>query len=359
MKQSHLLQPAFLNGTTTNSSVWTALDALVPPVSIANALVAPGSATTTLLSFPFFRSTGEKKEEKGEEHTILDDGSICVSVPLSHSPGSDAASEVSVVPHTVELVDVEFDETGAVRPVPTPPEENAGRPRSDDGGRWWNLGWGKGGEEPEKGKKLKKAQKAKVAKKIFYPPKDRVSVRCSWWGYELFIPEDIFRKLDSGIEPVATALQSLAAGLTLLATNLPTALSALPGGLLLKSLLPLLSVIVASLTWYWKTVKAKDRGDGVILAATWVLPVAVVPRTLERGRWPAPASEGGEAGGASPAGGMGEEGEKEAVVGVERQENPEKGARTAQRETAPAAQEHGRKKSVGGLKRVLSLTKRG
>ncbi|GAA5946411.1 hypothetical protein JCM10213_006560 [Rhodosporidiobolus nylandii] len=278
-------------------------------------------------------------EEKGE---VLDDGSICVSFALDPSGAAHDAG-IEAAPYTVELVDVEVDEDGIVRP--SSPSPTAPRRNSDHGGKWWSFGWRKSDEQREREERKKPpVKKAKLARKVrvfflplvvplgltgegeqvFHPPKDKVSIRCTWWGYELFLPEEVFLKLGNDIEPVASALQSLAAGLALVASNLPAALLALPGGALLKSLLPVISAIVAALSWYWKTVKSKDHGEGVILAATWVLPMAAVPRTLRWERW-----------------------EKTGIVGVE--------AETEVKIEEKAAESG---KSRGGLKRVLSLSKR-
>jgi hypothetical protein len=60
------------------------------------------------------------------------------------------------------------------------------------------------------------------------------------------------------------------------------AIVALPGFPLLQSLVPIFSAIISAVTWYWKVIKKMDLGEGIILSATWVLPVAVVPRPLKR-----------------------------------------------------------------------------
>lgn len=66
----------------------------------------------------------------------------------------------------------------------------------------------------------------------------------------------------------------------------PAYLLLLPGGALIKSLgLPIIAAIGALLTFYWVTVKGKDEGEGVVLAATWLVPVALVPRRLDRSVW--------------------------------------------------------------------------
>ncbi|GAA6014904.1 hypothetical protein JCM10207_002218 [Rhodosporidiobolus poonsookiae] len=247
---AQLLQPSFLAGDEEKHSLYSALDAALPPSATAP---TTSDATSTLLSFPWSHATAPA-DEKLE---LLDDGSVCVSLPLNLGAKPIVLVDISAVPYDVESVPVEVSEDGSIQPT-TQVEKNARR-LSDDGGKWWSFGWNSSGTPAKR--KRERVQRAVLQKK--------------------------FSKLGNEVEPVAAALSSLAAGLTLLSTNLPAFLAAMPGGALLKALLPLISTIVASLSWYWKTVKGKDKGEGVVLAATWVLPLAVVPRTLDRKRWPA------------------------------------------------------------------------
>lgn len=72
--------------------------------------------------------------------------------------------------------------------------------------------------------------------------------------------------------------------------SIPEALSLLPPVALLKTILPIISTIAGFFIWYWKKVERDDtggaeglkRGNGVILAATWILPVALVPREWKK-----------------------------------------------------------------------------
>lgn len=36
--------------------------------------------------------------------------------------------------------------------------------------------------------------------------------------------------------------------------------------------------IAQSISWSWEQIKSYDKGQGVILSATWALPVALIPR---------------------------------------------------------------------------------
>lgn len=50
-------------------------------------------------------------------------------------------------------------------------------------------------------------------------------------------------------------------------------------------MLPILSTIDGFLSFYWKEIVADDLGSGTILSACWLLPVALIPRTLDLKEW--------------------------------------------------------------------------
>lgn len=68
--------------------------------------------------------------------------------------------------------------------------------------------------------------------------------------------------------------------------SIPSALDLLPGVSQIKALLPILAGIASFAVWYWGRIAGEDKGNGVILAATWLLPIAFVPRTLDPKAWP-------------------------------------------------------------------------
>lgn len=56
-------------------------------------------------------------------------------------------------------------------------------------------------------------------------------------------------------------------------------------------MLPILSTIDGFLSFYWKEIVADDLGSGTILSACWLLPVALIPRTLDLKEWGEGADE--------------------------------------------------------------------
>jgi hypothetical protein len=109
--------------------------------------------------------------------------------------------------------------------------------------------------------------------------------------------------LGTEVAPYAAVLTSIAAAITYIVAqyvlipppqdstadslhSVPMALELLPGVAQLKAILPILGSICGFILWYWKTLKADDLGNGIILAATWLIPFAFIPRTLNPVDWP-------------------------------------------------------------------------
>lgn len=66
--------------------------------------------------------------------------------------------------------------------------------------------------------------------------------------------------------------------------SLPLALR--PTLLLLQRIAPYLGYIGTFISWTWSTIKSYDKGSGVILTATWLLPIALIPGTWDVHEWP-------------------------------------------------------------------------
>lgn len=62
-------------------------------------------------------------------------------------------------------------------------------------------------------------------------------------------------------------------------SNLPT----VPGPLaalltVVKAIAPLTGYISTFIGWSWDEIKSFDKGQGIVLSATWILPIALIPR---------------------------------------------------------------------------------
>ncbi|CAO3569760.1 unnamed protein product [Mortierella alpina] len=110
------------------------------------------------------------------------------------------------------------------------------------------------------------------------PPIDVITAASFWWGFEIYVPHQCMAKLSR-----ATNTSQIFFGF------LGGALSGVPG---LAALVPLSKIISAYVGLQWALIHAQDLGKGVILAATWVLPVALAPRPWDfPGTDSAPAKE--------------------------------------------------------------------
>ncbi|GJJ68891.1 hypothetical protein EMPS_01237 [Entomortierella parvispora] len=99
------------------------------------------------------------------------------------------------------------------------------------------------------------------------PPAYMITAYTFWWGYEIYIPHEAM----NAIERVSNA--------SVLFFNLLTgALVAVPG---LACLVPISKIIASWVGYQWQAIKSQDVGKGVVVSATWVLPVALASRSWE------------------------------------------------------------------------------
>ncbi|KAF9549396.1 hypothetical protein EC957_003785 [Mortierella hygrophila] len=100
------------------------------------------------------------------------------------------------------------------------------------------------------------------------PPIDVISAYTYWWGYEIYVPHKCMNKL----QRVSNTSQIFFGFLS-------GAVAGMPG---LAALVPLSRIISAWVGFQWAIIHAEDLGKGVVLSATWVLPVALAPRSWDR-----------------------------------------------------------------------------
>jgi len=97
-----------------------------------------------------------------------------------------------------------------------------------------------------------------------YPPTDRISVITYWWGLEVLMPPPT-------LEYLATA-QSITTSIV----NFLSTMALVNNGI--REILPLVRYISQYIEIEYKTIKLEDKGKGVVCAATWLMPAALVPR---------------------------------------------------------------------------------
>ncbi|KDQ15289.1 hypothetical protein BOTBODRAFT_31945 [Botryobasidium botryosum FD-172 SS1] len=97
-----------------------------------------------------------------------------------------------------------------------------------------------------------------------YPPLDRISILTYWWGYECVMPEPTVQYL-ANVKSISTSL-----------LNFLTAFALFNSGV--REILPFIRYLAQFVDFQWNAVKLQDKGKGVVCAATWVMPAALVPR---------------------------------------------------------------------------------
>lgn len=231
-----------MNGTISRGreSVWAALDRL----RFKSSLEVPGSLPIASISSGKGRS--EQKEIDGASDVMLcspllpDDRS---EVEVAHSE----IIEVPLEPPSSEL------QTSPI-PTPLPPKE----------------------------------------KVIWVPSRTNISLQATWWGYRIFLPPPVLKTLNRASLETAKRAALLTTALKWLLGHIP--LSALPpparpAAALLTRLVPLLGALGTFIAWGWGAVRSFDKGNGVVLCATWLMPVALIPGTWEDDEWGLSTSE--------------------------------------------------------------------
>ncbi|PPQ67303.1 hypothetical protein CVT25_005887 [Psilocybe cyanescens] len=97
-----------------------------------------------------------------------------------------------------------------------------------------------------------------------YPPRDRMSVLTYWWGLEIVLPPPSLQFLDNA--------QSISGAVI----NFLTALSLINNGV--REILPFVRYIAQFVDFEFNAIRKQDEGRGVVCAATWIMPAAMVPR---------------------------------------------------------------------------------
>ncbi|KAG6812602.1 hypothetical protein H0H92_001953 [Tricholoma furcatifolium] len=97
-----------------------------------------------------------------------------------------------------------------------------------------------------------------------HPPTDRMSVLTYWWGLELLLPPPSLDNLAQAKSVAGTVV------------NFLTALALVNNGV--KEILPFVRYISQYIDFEFNTIKSQDQGQGVVCAATWIMPAALVPR---------------------------------------------------------------------------------
>ncbi|KAH9178541.1 hypothetical protein EDB89DRAFT_953833 [Lactarius sanguifluus] len=273
-------------------------------------------------------SMSEEEEQENEEY---DDGSsIMLYGPLVPDEDSEvelAASDIMSVFDDGETLEFErparplsfFDAGEQLTPrsppvtLPPPtPEERYTQEASSIGGQpdtqkepgamgWFDTWKGKmieGGKlvsekvaEGTKSWKDKMSEGRKVVKTKtrWVPSPNKISFQATWWGYRLYLPPPVLDVLNNKRLEAAKRAAILTTALQWLLGQVPLTVvppQFRPGLLVAQRLVPYLGYVGGFVAWSWGAMKSFDKGHGIVLTATWLLPVALIPGTWEANEAP-------------------------------------------------------------------------
>lgn len=123
---------------------------------------------------------------------------------------------------------------------------------------------------------------SKKKKRVWIPSTTKVSFRAAWWGFTIALPPPIMAELDRDAAQAEKIANMINTALNYILNNLP----ALPAGFLpiitvLKAIAPVTGYLSTFIGWSWSELKSFDQGKGIELSATWILPVALIPRSWD------------------------------------------------------------------------------
>ncbi|KAF8345493.1 hypothetical protein F5887DRAFT_165428 [Amanita rubescens] len=283
-------------------------------MSSISSVLASGSVTAA------YGSDGIREiEEETTDDDDVDDTSIMMYSPLMPTPASlvsIAESEISVVAVHEESEDEE--ETEPVQYTPPPPAPEPHPPEQTQTSSWgiklWPFSsWFSSSSQnanstPANSNQVEppaatpRAQRSVVPvsrptstqvrlrrRRVWVPSRTQLSLETMWWGYRIYIPPPILEALDSTSLETTRRAALLTAALTWFFTNFPVhvlPITVRPVIILLQGLVPYLGYLGSILSWSWGSIRSYDEGYGIILTATWLVPIALIPST-----WVPPPSE--------------------------------------------------------------------
>lgn len=122
--------------------------------------------------------------------------------------------------------------------------------------------------------------------RLWVPSTTEMSVLTTWWGYRLYLPPPIMGKLGASSVKAAARAAMITSALKWLIDRIPLLLIPVqfrPAVKMLKSLTPFAGYVGVFIAWSWDRIRTFDEGNGVVLTASWILPVALVPMAWDAG----------------------------------------------------------------------------
>lgn len=262
-------------------SVWSVLDRLRSPITMRNDTAGPNAEGPR---------TGAEYED--------DNGSVMMYGPLE--PTEDSEIEIA----RSEIVSLNGDgeeiRTPQLTFVPLPSEsieQVLAQSESFDKRK------GKQRADPEQFSSSSSVEprdmtavavSEQVEYRVWLPSPTKISIQAMWWGFRIYLPPPVLDALNDKQLEAAKRAAMITAALKWLLDHLP--ISVMPPQLrtsmyFLRRLVPYLGYIGGFIAWSWSAVKVFDKGYGVVLTATWLLPIALIPGTWEATDFPSLQAE--------------------------------------------------------------------
>ncbi|KIK93587.1 hypothetical protein PAXRUDRAFT_828830 [Paxillus rubicundulus Ve08.2h10] len=125
--------------------------------------------------------------------------------------------------------------------------------------------------------------------RVWLPSLTKISVQTMWWGFRIYLPPPVLDILNNKQLEAAKRAAIITTALKWLMDHLPIPLlppQMRPAVAVLRRLVPYLGYMGGLIAWSWTAIRSFDKGYGVVLTATWLLPVALIPGTWEVDEFP-------------------------------------------------------------------------
>lgn len=125
--------------------------------------------------------------------------------------------------------------------------------------------------------------------RVWVPSLTKISVQTMWWGFRIYLPPPVLDILNNKQLQAAKRAAIITGALKWLMDHIPLPLlppQMRPAVMVLRRLVPYLGYVGGFIAWSWSAVKSFDKGHGVVLTATWLLPIALIPGTWEADKFP-------------------------------------------------------------------------
>ncbi|KAG6824962.1 hypothetical protein H0H92_005295 [Tricholoma furcatifolium] len=145
---------------------------------------------------------------------------------------------------------------------------------------------------PMAGRNAQLHGQARPRRRVWIPSSRELSFQAVWWGYRIYLPPPVMDALGDNTIEAARRAALVTTALTWFFSNIP--LPSMPPALqpvilMLQTLIPYIGYLGSFISWSWGTIQSYDTGHGVVLTATWLLPIALIPSTWEADDFPPPS----------------------------------------------------------------------